>query len=1269
MDKLKSLIVTLTLLAPTAISARNYSVEEARDIATSFIKKDNLSRSTASTKTKLTLATQGGSRSTAAEYYIFNVSDDNGYVIVSGDDRFNEILGYADSGNYESAKSNAAFDFWLSCMKQEMSAIPDKKNTDTHLSRGSLVMTEVAPLLTTTWGQNAPYNNDCWVGSYRPTIGYESQHAPTGCVATAMAQVMNYHKWPQSYNDFEYKWDLMLPSYDGSESAKSIDQVAKLMSHCGKSVNMTYGSSASGASDILILSALVKDFGYDSEKIQRLNRNSYGYEQIHSILNTELKEGRPVIVGGDYPGISMGHEFIFDGCTSDGFFHVNWGWSGYLDGYFRLTSLRPEDYGTGGTQEGYSFNVSLFVGIQPQKNIVDEVSLLPKIVASGDLLWVYEEGRDTVTTKYYSYMEPYFKTENGLPHNGFTNVGAASFIGYDDIIQTKWTNLSTGEVTIKGGKYFVRGIKSGYYTEDISFFNNGFSIDLRPDEKYEVSLVYHLSNDAEGVYHDVEFDTGRRSSVIVERFGDSLRYIYPKTPVLLKADIPTLSDRLQIKSNQNFSVNFTNTSDTEYIGAVKCLFKDSEGNILNNLTDYVMLDLLPGEKITEDLTLYNLGKATPGTYTVGIYDYCNNLISEAKTVELYEYVLAVDETNFPDPVFRDYINSKYDLDNNGILSSSELNKANTIQVNGLGIADFKGCELLPNLSFVEIIQEKCTAIDLSTCGPFNYLSIQDTPLETITLGNRKELMYFTIYNTALKEIDLTGCPKVTSPYLVRNKLEKLLIRGLSNIQSISCGENNLTELDLTGLTKLTQLKCSSNNLTTIDLTAHTNLTALEVAKNKFSGKFDLSNFNQLKSLSVWGNEITELVLGDHPDLKSLDASDNKLTGKIDVSGYGLLESCDVSNNNLDEFILSEKNKAITYLRLSNNRLKGLLDVTSLENLENLYAENNSLEEVLLKKHANLKNISLSNNKLTGKIDLSSCTKLSSIYAYNNELSELVFGSHPDLETISVSNNRLEGQIDLSHCPVIRKLYLDNNQLQEIILSNHPELEILYMDMNPLIAGTLDISGSPKLQSLHASGSNIAYFKYAQHPYLKTIYIDNNCLTHFHVEDFEALISNSHHGQKANLTIGTPNLNLKTISSTGFDPKRASDWWIYWNDGTESKHQEASTINDVLIIPEEAGREVTLEYKYLTDVTTNRKTNFTINLTREGITAIDDITADSTDEITVEGNTIHTTPDCMKEIFNISGQCIYRGTDESISIDSGRGIYLIRIAGKTFKVII
>ena len=217
--------------------------------------------------------------------------------------------------------------------------------------------TAVAPLMTTTWNQHAPYNDMC------PTYGENNVHCVTGCVATAFAQVMKYHQWPDvgegyhsyicyvndetpvelSANFFQsvYQWDLMLDSYDEESSPESCAAVAKLMSDVGISMDMGYGAS-SGAFENEAMYSMIRYFKYN-ELCYLLERDFYSAAEWDQILVDEISAGRPIVYCGySYSGMdSGGHAFVLDGFDTDGYFHVNWGWGGSDDGYFLFTLLAP----------------------------------------------------------------------------------------------------------------------------------------------------------------------------------------------------------------------------------------------------------------------------------------------------------------------------------------------------------------------------------------------------------------------------------------------------------------------------------------------------------------------------------------------------------------------------------------------------------------------------------------------------------------------------------------------------------------------------------------------------------------------------------------------------------------------------------------------------------------------------------------------------------------------------------------------------------------
>ena len=220
--------------------------------------------------------------------------------------------------------------------------------------------TAVAPLMTTIWNQSSPYNDLCPTYSDKEGNQY---HCVTGCVATAFAQVMNYHQWPDvgtgshsyvcnvndmgdvelsaDFSQSVYQWELMLDSYDENSSPESCEAVAKLMSDVGISMDMGYGAS-SGANEMTAMNAMKKFFKYN-EHCYLVNRDYFSADEWDKLLVDEISAGRPIVYCGyDLTGADTGgHAFVFDGFNTEGYFHVNWGWGGSGDGYFLFTLLAP----------------------------------------------------------------------------------------------------------------------------------------------------------------------------------------------------------------------------------------------------------------------------------------------------------------------------------------------------------------------------------------------------------------------------------------------------------------------------------------------------------------------------------------------------------------------------------------------------------------------------------------------------------------------------------------------------------------------------------------------------------------------------------------------------------------------------------------------------------------------------------------------------------------------------------------------------------------
>lgn len=308
-------------------------------------------------------------------YYIFNIQQEGGFVIVAGDDAFSPILGYADSGNCDPDDMPDGMKALLAYYDECVEAV--QKGVARAYAPHHLYSTEViAPLITTKWAQRAPYNSLC------PVDG--GTKCPTGCTATALAQVMRYHRYPTGYtasipsyttstrgivmpklSATRFDWDNMPDELTAASSQASINAVSKLMLYCGQATNMNYCSDGSGAYTYIIPDRLPKYFGYPST-MHYVYRQSYDEQQWDSLLINELRNNQPVIYTA-YTNLSQGHTFICDGYDGNGLFHLNWGWAGVGNGYFRISVAHATDHDLSDHVKNYhlSVNQTAVIGLKP----------------------------------------------------------------------------------------------------------------------------------------------------------------------------------------------------------------------------------------------------------------------------------------------------------------------------------------------------------------------------------------------------------------------------------------------------------------------------------------------------------------------------------------------------------------------------------------------------------------------------------------------------------------------------------------------------------------------------------------------------------------------------------------------------------------------------------------------------------------------------------------------------------------------------------------
>ena len=396
MKRLFNLLLTLAVV--TSAMAGTVNRQQAREAAAQFALKKGAQLGTEPTTVR-------GRRVQAADQplYIFNTTGGQGFIVVSGDDRTDPILGYTTQGSYDDATVPPALQEWLDQMTGEIEALelqPAEARTAANAPKAEPqqvpIHTAIEPLIITTWNQG---NTDNVYNKFCPTINGEA--TCTGCVATAGAQIMYYYCHPKTetqavpgytvqYSNgantsddlppIEFEWEKMKTSYvynDPDEDA--VNAVARLMVYCGYAANMNYGTyymGGSSGSAYSLAIGMADYFDYDPNTWKHVYRSNYSIVEWDELIYNELANGRPIIYSGN--SVNGGHAFICDGYNGEGLYHFNWGWGGHYNGFFKLQASNPyrdELDSRGNFQSGYVFDNDCVIGIQP--NTGDVLPIAP----------------------------------------------------------------------------------------------------------------------------------------------------------------------------------------------------------------------------------------------------------------------------------------------------------------------------------------------------------------------------------------------------------------------------------------------------------------------------------------------------------------------------------------------------------------------------------------------------------------------------------------------------------------------------------------------------------------------------------------------------------------------------------------------------------------------------------------------------------------------------------------------------------------------------
>ena len=414
----KGFLILTLLFSATANYADNVDFNAALRIARTYV---NISK-----KAAKNLKTRAAATITQQPYYVFNDDTGKGFVVVAGDDKMGEVLAYSHEAFIDMANLNPEARYLFDSYRQVYEELGKNKGLTTRAKTATKATDDVQPLLKSKWGQDYPYSK-------------QTQYV-TGCVATAVAQVMYYHKWPaqgkgqESYKvtfdntvrsaDFtksHYDWDNMLPDYNRRNvTTKQEDAVALLMNDVGIATNMQYTDRASGTQSYMAERALRNYFDYDASMVTR----SYeGVDNFIEIVKNELRNGFPLYISGDSK-TGGGHAWVCDGFDDEDRFHMNFGWNGQANGYYSLATLSVTSTGSEFNGAQHSFNRRLHViAIHPNKPNTPKIDAdiayqSPNIKFNNDGMMAFVGDAPTTTSDAAKVM-----------FTGFVNRSDAKLIG------------------------------------------------------------------------------------------------------------------------------------------------------------------------------------------------------------------------------------------------------------------------------------------------------------------------------------------------------------------------------------------------------------------------------------------------------------------------------------------------------------------------------------------------------------------------------------------------------------------------------------------------------------------------------------------------------------------------------------------------------------------------------------------------------------------------------------------------------------------------
>ena len=562
-------------------------------------------------------------RGTFTSLYVFNTGE-RGYMILSADDCAVPMLGYSDSDSFDTENIPAQLQGWLDFYASEIQFAANSQSPRKAVNETRPYRAPIEPLTKSKWNQGAPYNDDCPLDNGKRSV--------TGCVATAMAQVMYYHQWPVTgtgtksydwevgdstltvdYANTTFDWADMTDTYNKESTAAQKAAVAELMYACGVSVNMHYTSGESGSAPIKIGEAINKYFRY-SANCSYPQRYFYSLIDWENLVYDQLEQGLPVLYNGQ--GSIGGHEFVCDGYSSDGYFHFNWGWSGMSDGYYLLSALDPMEQGIGGNLTGFDYEQGIWINVKPESA---------------------SDSTETVSPLIYSYGN-FATTAKGSVELGTEVTFEASKNFMNFTYQTQTGELGI-EIVADGDTTYVA--HNG--TVDIPFYNSrhSFTVTLPSDltdGTYTVTPAF--KSESTGEWTPVLCSLSGVQALTMT-IADGKASFVSSDPAAVEITSLTQNTPFYFGSKFSVTVDFTNPGTEDYYGELMLALTDANGTRVDNALMSEALNLAAGEStsvdIVSDFPLVNdKDTVQAGDYYLQVYEYMtgNILYTSTSTVSI-----------------------------------------------------------------------------------------------------------------------------------------------------------------------------------------------------------------------------------------------------------------------------------------------------------------------------------------------------------------------------------------------------------------------------------------------------------------------------------------------------------------------------------------------------------------------------------------------------------------------------------------------------------